>query len=343
MNYDLWAGIQSLKPVILVTRGKNRGLTLRRMLRLIRTAIFAKNIFFKMTDTLPAHRRFIHLLKKVSRTVEVRCYLRPWTEEMANNLRIEEGVVRKRRHREDKKDELDSEYDYFISTITGGQFKNRFGISINPEKILQVGYPKRLPGWKEFLVNRARESRIVSNGRYCLYIVGPLEKRIEVLDEPKGQELLEETLTVLKRFEGDIKTVFKPHAATEVKKLEESIQKVGFKNYAVDYGHAMVLASGAEFVISYYYSETMIDAYSLGKPIVEYNALDRELLSSYGNWSIAGKCCDFFIDRKPEELAERLKNLITKEVSVTRDPVYMSENFRETGPEFYTFLGRLFQ
>jgi len=161
------------------------------------------------------------------------------------------------------------------------------------------------------------------------------------LDEPDSLELFEETLKSLKKYNNKIKTVFKPHAATDLDKIEESCKKIGFKNYEINFGHPMVLAYGADFVISYNWSTTMYDAFYLGKPIIEYNGLDPELLSFFGDWSIGGRCCDFFVQRDPEELDEILKKIMQGENKINRDQKMIEEDFPVPSPSFFNILDEM--
>ena len=339
-NYDLWKAIESLVPKVIVTRRKTRLGTLIVLMRLLLMLAFKRNVILKMTDIIPGHRKFMKVLKKVSDTIEVRCYLFRWPVEGVKNINLQWKVIRRGRGNPLVKDVYDGEYEYFMSSLPLHVFEEYFGVNPPVEKMIKVGYTHRMPQWRNFLIRAAGESSVVNSQPYCLYILQTLGKRIEVLNEPLLQEVFEETLTVLKKYSGEIRTVFKPHAASELNLLEESLRRTGFKNYTIDFGHAMVLASGAKFVISYVYSTTMIDAFYLGKPIVEYSAIDPELLSLYENRSVAGRCCDFFIYRDPRKLDDVLCRLMGNEISVDRSPKFIEDNFPETPPAFFEFWDR---
>ena len=154
--------------------------------------------------------------------------------------------------------------------------------------------------------------------------------------------MIEESLEVMKKYNNKIKTVFKPHSITDLGKIREILDKVGYSNYVIDYSHPMVLSSNAKFVFGNVFSSIMCMAYYLGKPTVEYAQYDPELLERIGGQSLGGKFCDFFINRNRQKLDEVLHRLINGGIEVKRDPEFMRENYPDTHPQFYEFLHRLF-
>ena len=198
-----------------------------------------------------------------------------------------------------------------------------------------------MPQWQKYMKEAIKRNRIINDGAYFLYILTSQGRRNECFEEPEVIELLQESLNILKKYNNRIKTIFKPHAITDIGKVEELLNKVNYSNYVVDYSHPFILSSKAKFVFGNFYSTTMFDAYYLGKPIVEYTQYDPEFFIKAGKQSEGSSCCDFFIQRDQKKLDEVLDGLINGDISVTRDPVFIENNFSNTPEEFYKFWRKL--
>ena len=97
----------------------------------------------------------------------------------------------------------------------------------------------------------------------------------------------------------------------------------------------VLLEGRTVYVISY--SNTLFDAYFLGKPVVLYTQYDPKLLKLLDGKSEGGEACDFFIHREPEKLDDVLKHLILGKVNVYHDASFIKENFPDTPHEFWDF------
>jgi hypothetical protein len=166
-------------------------------------------------------------------------------------------------------------------------------------------------------------------------------KTLNSFQEPEIGELLRETLSVLKNYNENFHTIFRPHAITDIKKLKQILEEIGYSNFSIDYGHPMILSSNAVFAIGNFFSAALFDAYFMNVPIVEYSSYDRAFLESVGGASIAGPCCNFFIDRDACKLDETIKSLIEKKIPLTRDPAIFEECFPDTTPDILPFFGKL--
>ena len=343
-NYDLWNGIQTLNPKVIVGGKKNKLKTIGFLLKFLLELALGRNIVIKIGDTIPQHIRFMHVLRKVSNTIEIKYYTSNlWPVHTINNIRAQYSIMRERKNPSTAEiSPFAGDYDYFLSAISEEKFKRVLKLDTPSEKFVEMGFPRNFSQWKKYLTMSAGESRTVQRIPYFLYIMGTLGKRSQYLYEPSCSELFEETLRVLKKYNREIKGVFKPHAVTNIQMLEDILKKTGINNYTIDYGHAMVLATGAKFVISYNYSTTMIDAFYLGKPIIQYSDYDPRLLKMVGNWSMAGRCCDFFINRDVKKLEDTLNKLMYNKIELDRDPEFMKEAFPEVNLSFYKFLDKIF-
>ncbi|MEW5772887.1 MAG: hypothetical protein AB1916_05125 [Thermodesulfobacteriota bacterium] len=343
LNHELWAGIQSLSPTVVVTRGGNTLRTIGILLRLLAAFAFSGNVFFKITDAIPAHRKFIAALRLVSRTIEVKCFnLSLWPLEGVRNIIAEYELVHARKGKQVDQNPLIGVYDSFFSTAAAEDFQSMLGVAVDRARYVQTGHPRRLPAWRQFLERTAAANPVVNGPRYCLFIMASLAMR-SALNEPSGLELFRDAVEVLARHQDEVRIILKPHATTDVALLHTVMQECGVSNYSVEFAHAMVLSVKAEFVIGYHYSTTMIDAYFLGKPVIEYCGTDPESMKLFaGSTSISGGCHDYYIHRDKSRLAEVVAGLLNGTLSPARDQEFMERSFPQAPDTFLKTLDRMF-
>ena len=339
-NHDLWDGSKAINSRIYVMRGANKFLTLINLIRFIFRLLFKNNIILKDADVLPLYNIVIKVLKRLSRVTEIKVYLGVQFPSYLKNIYIQSILYRERAGLSMDLDIGRGEYDYFISALTKAQWKESFNTDFPERKMVKVGYVYKLPEWERFRKKAVGENKAIQND-YFFYILHATYQRRSLLDEPDVAELIEESLNILKKYNSKIKTIFKPHTATDLGKVKELLDKTGYSNYVFDYSHPMVLSSNAKFVFGNIFSSIMFMAYYLGRPTVEYSQYDPELFTKIGKQSLGGKYCDFFIHRDKKELDEVLDKLINGGVKVERDPDFIRTNFQDTPREFYDFWHRL--
>ena len=309
---------------------------------------FRRNIIFPAGDCLYKHRMFMRLLKKVSSTVEIRFSLLAPVRDFIENLKIQRQYIEELAadagksappggSKQDKAD-----YDYFLSSVSYEDVSVFTPEPVSSEKMIKAGYVRALPAWLRFVESASSQwMELTRHGKYCLFILSTFGKRVSFYNEPDVGESFKETLDVLKRFSERLHVVFKPHAITDMKQFETYIEDAGFKNYSVDYGHPMVLAANAEFVIGNTFSNTMFDAFYLNRPVIEYTSYDKELFSRIGNCSIGGRCCGKLIERDQSLLEKTLENILDGKSDFTFSTSFLNENFPPPDREFTDFFEKL--
>ena len=340
-NYNLWEAIETLRAKVYVLRTKNKLLTLGRFIKFFGQVLFSRNIFIKDVDALPKHDFVMKLLRKVSKVREIKTFLTFNAPLCHEKLLIERTVLNQRRGRESTFDFFSGDYNYFLASLSAKQFKHCYHVDPPEEKMVEVGYLRGLPQWQSFLSEAVRRNSVVNSEAYFLYVLCCEGKRLREFDEPELIELIRESLLTFKKYNHKIKTVFKPHALTNVPKIQRLLDEIGYTNYTIDYGHPMVLSWRAKFIFGNVFSSTMVDAYYLGKPVVEYCSYDPEIYDKLGRESYGGKICDFFIPRNPQQLEEVVGRLIEGQAAIERDRHFIQENFPATSDEFYSFWHNL--
>lgn len=342
-NYNLWELIQSMGTSICVLRTRNKFIRLIRVIKFILRFLGKDNIIIKDGDTLPLHNIVMKILKRFSTVKEIKTFLRLRSLHGYKTCYIQEALTKEREGRPTRIKFFDGNYDYFLSVLNSAQFKEFFGLDAPKNKMVKAGYIRKLPQWQKYAEEAVKKNKAINDGPYFLYILTYMGNRAyRSYQEPERIELMEESLNVFKKYNTKIKTIFKPHAVTEVRKVEELLNGLNYSNYVIDYGHPMILSSEAKFVFGNNFSTTMFDAYYLGRPTVEYSQYDPELFIRAGKQSTGGSCCDFYIQRDQKKLEEILDKLINGNVNVSRDPKFIRENFPDTPPEFYEFLDKIF-
>ena len=341
-NVHLWQCLLRLDAKILAPRRDNRFIIAIWVIKLLLMLSFSRNIIIKFGDTLFMHKPLLKVLRKLSHTIEIQSRIIPALEEYhsaikqtwaLSNERKAVGRVSETNH--------PVEYDYYLTSVPSDMVRTYYEANIPEGRIINTGYVRRMPQWMKFVRESARGYVPKERKPFFLFILSTAGKRLDELEEPPLSELLAESLTVLKKFNGRIHTIFRPHAITDVEEFKLRLEEIGYSNYSVDYGHPMILSSGAEFVIGNFYSTTMFDSYYLGVPVIEYSFYDRELRKRIGFKSYGNGCCDFFIDRDRNKLEEVVSDILDGKIKTKRDSQFIDANFPETPKAFYQFFDEL--
>lgn len=294
-NYHIWKALDEITPSRYCLKHKSRLKRYCTWLWVVFRMLFRKNIIIKQADSMPYHGRFISFIKKFSDTSEIYAHIAGWTIEFHRSVTIAARlrIAKRRNTTEDIVLLKPHNYDYFISSLDRAHLADIYKTEIEQHKFIQIGYHRKLPQWFSFVERQVRLSEL-HDQNYFLYILSGIKGNRWGLDEPDYEELLEETLSVLKKYNASIKTVFKPHIFTDLEDLRILLDKLQYSNYTIDYGHPMVLAANAQFVMNYFFSTTLFDAYYLNTPVVSYSQVDPEYFELIGRKSEGGTACDFF-------------------------------------------------
>lgn len=348
-NYDLISKnthlircLENLKAKIWAPRRDNKLWILIFCIRLFMKMAFSKNYIIKFGDTLFKHKTFIKLLKKFSSITEIKALIMPNTVDFNRIINLQFDVIASKTGVKREKSSLQTDdFDFYLTTLSQQDLKRYHNVNIDKSRIINVGYVRRLPQWSKFVENEIATYQPINQGKYFVFVLSTMGKILSDFQEPEIAELLKESLMELKRFNKHILTIFRPHAITDLERLNKILKEVAYENYIIDYGHPMILAAKAEFMIGNTFSVTMFDAYYQQIPVIEYCSYDRDLFKALENSSLGGKCCDFFIDRDPKLLVKIVSTILDGKIITKRDPRFIKENFPDTPDEFFTFFDNL--
>ena len=339
-NQNLWAAIQFIGAKTISVRQENRVLTLLSLLRLFYIFSFSRTVFIKFGQ-LPLHNILIALLRKLGRILEIKCFLPPHPKRQLiakHRLTVYKRKIRGQPLVVDIFSKEFGDYDYFASTITADMFREIYELDPPEKKLLNIGYVRALPEWKKYLENLIASSRYNGKEPYVLYLVSALTKFSVGIEEPTQADSFEESLKVLRKFQWRFKTVFKPNAETREEDIRRVCAKTNFENWEISYEHPMVLAANAKFVVSYYFSNAMLDVFYLGKPILEYRWRDPKVVEMLGGSSSGQEYCDFFSYRDPEKFENDIQTVLSGDYTINRGEELMQEGFKETPPNFFKMI-----
>lgn len=273
-----------------------------------------RNMVIKFGSTLYRHTAFMRILKALSKTVEVKALILPFQKAFLKGVREESRLIAERSGGDPSPARLlDDSFDMLLSTLSREDVRemSEGREDIPGGRLLGAGYLRALPAWRSFVEEAAAACPAINSGPYFLFILSCFSKRIPSFEEPALGDVFVEALGVLKKFNPRIKTVFRPHAITNLDELKRLLEKSGYSNYVIDHGHPMILSSKASFAIGTFFSMTMFDVWRQGVPTVEYACYDRVFLERLGGKSIAGDACDFFIDRDPAKLEAAVESMLS--------------------------------
>jgi hypothetical protein len=311
------------------------------LMRIFMKVCLSKTLILKFGDTFPRHSFFVRILRFFSKLREVRCFVLICSEKVNDNIEIQYSLAAKRRGESRKGRKYLTSSDRILSTLSSAKIFEYYAETVSPEKLLCVGYLRKLPCWTGYMQRTTISYPPANRMKFFLFVLTGMDKPLDEFKEPPISEVLEETLGILRRFNTRIHTVFRPHATTDMEKFDAIIKLTGYANFSIDHGHPMILSSKAVFVIGNTYSLTMLDAFYVGCPVVEYSFYDSEYLQLLGNRSIGGDCCDFFIHKDPDRLTETVGGLLSGKIRVSRDSEVMRKNYPDTPLETFRKLAEM--
>ena len=113
--------------------------------------------------------------------------------------------------------------------------------------------------------------------------------------------------------------LLKPHAITELKRLDIILKSLNFENVYISYLHPGVMARNSVAVICNYYSTAIADYWHSGVPTIEFTRYSGQLLRVTNNRSFGGDYIDYFIDMAEfETLKTTIKNCFAMEEAKKR-------------------------
>ena len=174
---------------------------------------------------------------------------------------------------------------------------------------------------------------------YVFYPLSYLGDLYGVFDEPLGKDILEETLLVLKAFQKDLFTVFRPHNTTDINILKKILARINFTKYTISYRHPSLLIEKSLFVMSNCFTTVLADACYQNRYTIDYYKYDDELLKLFNGGSEGGSTVSRYIHANPKELHKTISKILLKERYETNSS---EKEFPETPESFWKFWDKEF-
>jgi hypothetical protein len=226
-------------------------------------------------------------------------------------------------------------YDVVILSHDKEEFEETNDARIDSRStVIRVGYTRGLESWRRYLEQRAADYFPEEvKGEYLFFAVPVMSGGVRGEENEPFDVLFEEALSVLREYNDRITTVFRPHPATDLKKMDAIIQRTGYRNYIVTYVHPTLMMSRAKFVMSIGATSLLSDAYFLKKATLEYSHYDHRYLEITGGQSLLFEHADHFINRNPQKLKETVDKLLDPDTPIVRDDEFIRKEFRLVGSE----------
>ena len=336
-NHHLTACIDSIKARIIYPRKGNRLTRLFYLLSLLTRFALSTNIIFKAGDIIYKHKIFMTILKKISRTIEIRLLL------ISTVMGYCKGRVDAWQTISDKSKNkilgkaLTEDDDFLLTSLRKEDIDKYYEGGVSPSKYIYTGYIRRFPAWIDFFRETVNAYKSSLPQPYCLFILTTMGKRLNQIEEPPISETFKESLKLMKPFCKRIHTVFRPHPITDMDILKSIIEEVDYENYTIDYAHPAVLSYNAKFITGNGFSNTMYDAYYMKRPVVLYTQYHKTWKDKFEKWPYV----DFMCDRNPEKFVKTIEEIIDGEITVSRDQKFLDENFPPPPESFYKFFDKL--
>lgn len=145
------------------------------------------------------------------------------------------------------------------------------------------------------------------NNKKIIYVLGSLGKVPITGKDTIVESLLSDTLDLILQ-NTDYIILLKPHAITDIARLNLILNKLNTDRIFITYNHVAVISYYCDYALANYYSYALIDAWVNGIKTIEYTKYDKEVLTITNGESIEPKYIDSFINNNPRELIKELKN-----------------------------------
>ncbi len=145
------------------------------------------------------------------------------------------------------------------------------------------------------------------NKKKILYVLGSLGKFPTIDKSCTGESLLYDTLDLILQ-NTDCIILLKPHAITDIARLNLIINKFNTNRVFITYNHIAVISYYCDYALANYFSYALTDAWVNGIKTIEYTKYDKEVLIISNGESLEPKYIDSFINDNPQELIKELRN-----------------------------------
>ena len=180
-------------------------------------------------------------------------------------------------------------------------------ISVNSDETGQfyISPTKLWPAWREFIcrvgepqwMNECERLGLQPNEKVIVFLLGTLDAiPFMNIGEKTLDNILRKTLETIKKSAPETTILLKPHAITQISRLEFVLKQLDSRNIHVSYLHPQIIAKHASLAVCNYYSTALIDLWYGGVETVEYTRYGEAALKMTKGGSIRPYYVDHFID-----------------------------------------------
>jgi len=235
--------------------------------------------------------------------------------------------------KQDKRNIIIKDYDSILLCQSKEQYEEVYNVNLVTNcRITQLGYIRGLREWGKYLernIDRYLDKEI--KGPFIFFPLGFIHRdhkhHVKGSDSTSICELLKECLLVLREFNDDIITVFKPHPKTDVDTVQEILNSIGFNNYVFSYVHPLMLIKKAKFMLTITSSTILIQAYVESCMTVEYAHYYSKFFELNKGQSRYLDAVDYFIHRDKVKLRQVLKKVIYNNIGIQRSSKVLKTDF----------------
>jgi hypothetical protein len=157
----------------------------------------------------------------------------------------------------------------------------------------------------------------LSNGA-IVYVLTTFESNPVFKNDSSGIDLFKETISILESMDLNIPILIKPHPVTQMNVVNSVLESSSIDNVFVTNLHPSLLSMVAKVWICNWYSTTCADAYCMGVPVIEYTECSDLLLKATNGRSQGYQYVDYFINRIPNNLREKIYSSCSNSINSKR-------------------------
>jgi len=330
-NIVLYEGILAIDgELVFINKYKNRVLRLIYNLFVLRKYFYKTILTFEVT---PYFGRLTFWLIKINRKIwqgkRVFCGLSAMSFKSNTNFdkhwfRFSSSSKLKNHLKREIKD-----FDAALLTYTKKQYEELYNAKFALDcPVFQVGFTRGLDGWLRFLDKNANKYMPKKNQKpYIFFILSSIGKPFQDDHIFTNRKHFIDCIEVMKEFNQDILTVFKPHAISEMNEIQDILNSIRYKNYIFSNTHPYYLVKNAKLTLSFTTSSLLPYSYFWGTPTVEYACYFPQAYNSLQGQSLYHGYIDYYIHNNKDKLKKILKKIIYDDVQINRDETELKEKY----------------
>jgi len=206
------------------------------------------------------------------------------------------------------------------------KFSDHFNVSefnLGNKQLFDFGPTRSRPIWINHIQKKSQQylselfaQWTISPVPSIVYILSYFGVLITIENDQTMKRLFKESLKILVQEANGVPILIKPHSITDLKIVEEEIQKYPEARIAITHLHPSILANTASFFVGNLCSTTFGDATFFNVPTVEFTSYKSEALAATGNGSMRPEFVTHFINNNHSLFQKTVRSLLDNSESV---------------------------